>query len=182
MDSCYKPPKIANLMLNGFVHVLILLTIIATFFFLYVSNLAKNKFHNEIKSVLDDNLQNILEKTDKNKNLKKILIQLNPVIQKASAFYNKNTNNTNTENEWLMKSTIFFILFILMIIIIVLFIIKLFCQKIPFTIIIKENIILFTLIGTVEILFFMYIAKNFIPTKPSLVINTVLNSLKNSFN
>lgn len=182
MDSqlCKKSPKSVNYFINGIIHVFILLTIISAFFFVYVSNLARNKFHDEISDVVNDNLTPALEKADKDKYIKNMLKNVD--LNRISNYFNRDNESTKTENSWLLKSTIAIIVILVLVSILSLVLIKIFCRKIPFTYILKENLILFTLIGTVEILFFLYIGKKFIPTKPSLVMETVVESLKKDFN
>lgn len=178
---CKKPPKNVNFFINAIVHVFILLTILSVFFFVYVSQLAKNKFHSELSDVVDDNLNPALQKADKDGYIKQLLQSMGPNLSQAAEYFNKENDATTIENKWLMYTTIIIIVGLLLLTIAILAIIKLFCHKIPFTAILRENIILFTLVGTVEVLFFLYIAKNFVPTKPSLVMQTVVDTLKKDF-
>jgi hypothetical protein len=176
---CGKSPKPVNFFINAIVHVFILLTIISAFFFIYVSQLASSKFHDELEDVMNDNLEPALQNADKKGYIKNILKGIN--LSQAAQYFNKENEATTIQNRWLMQATIGIIIMLMLTMIIVLFITKLFCKKIPFGSILRENIILFALIGSVEIIFFLYIAKNFIPTKPSLVMQTVVNSLKTNF-
>lgn len=178
---CNKPPKNLNFFINAIVHIFILLTIISSFFFVYVSQLAKNKFHSELSDVVKNNLGPSLQKADKDRYIKTLLQGMGPNLSQATQYFNGENEATAIENKWLMWTTIGIIVVLVLTVIIILAIIKLFCQKIPFVTILKENIILFTLVGAVEVVFFLFIAKNFIPTKPSLVMETVVNSLKTDF-
>ena len=57
------------------------------------------------------------------------------------------------------------------------------CNKcVPVGRILLENIVLFGLIGVIEAVFFMFIAKQYVPVKPSYFINETLSSLKKTFN
>ena len=181
MDNpiCRKPPKNLSFFVNSIIHVFILLTIISAFFFVYVSRLATSKFHDELADVINDNLAPAIEKADKNQYIKKILQQMN--LSQMIQYFSQESESTTIENSWLMKTTIIIIVGLVIVTIIILVVIKLFCEKIPFGSILRENIILFSLIGIVEVLFFLFIAKNFIPTKPSLVMETVVSSLKDNF-
>lgn len=178
---CNKPPKNLNFFINAIVHIFILLTIISLFFFVYVSQLARSKFHSELSDVVDNNLGPALENADKDKYIKKLLQNMGPNLSQAVMYFNNENEATTIQNTWLIKATIGIIIFLLVATIAILFIIKIFCRKIPFSAILRENIILFTLVGLVEVLFFLFIAKNFIPTKPSLVMETVVNNLKSNF-
>lgn len=184
MDSpiCVKPPKNVNFFINSIIHIFILLTIISAFFFVYVSNLARSKFHNELADTINDNLTPALEKADKDQYIKDLLKNIQPQLNQASVYFQGENESTTIENQWLMKTTILIIAMLVLTTVIIIIILKLFCKKIPFTVILRENIILFTLVGAVEIMFFLFIAKNFIPTKPSLVIQTLFDSLKKNLN
>ena len=177
---CGKSPKQINFFINATVHIFILLTIISAFYFLYVSKLASSKFRDELADVIDNNLGPAIENADKDKYLKKLLQGMN--LSQAAQYFNNENEATKIENKWLMQATIGIIIMLVLIMVIVLFITKLFCKKVPFGAILRENIILFVLVGSVEIIFFLFIAKNFIPTKPSLVMQTFVNSLKKNFN
>jgi hypothetical protein len=53
------------------------------------------------------------------------------------------------------------------------------CHKtVDITSILKENIVLFIFVGITEYIFFTNIAIKYISTKPSLLVNTMINTLK----
>jgi len=171
--------KNINFFVNVIVHIFILLTIISTFFFLYISKLGKEKFHNEIEKIISNNMNKILRDGDKEKYIKNLLKNLD--LEKGKEIFNKPEKWSEIQNNWLVKITGTVIFILILIMIIILFIVYLFGYRIPIESILKENIILFSLIGTVEIGFFFFIARYFIPTKPSLLLETLLNNLKTNF-
>lgn len=176
---CKKSPKSINFFINGIVHILILLTILSVFYFVYISNLARDRFHDELADVINNNLTEAIEKADKDQTIKNKLKTLD--LKRISAYYNKNSETTDLENGWLVKATVGILLMITLTLVIVLFVVKTFCKKIPFSSILKENAIMFGLIGLVEVAFFFFIARKFVPTKPSLVMQSFVDSLKNNF-
>lgn len=173
---CQKSPKKADFFINAVLHVFILLIIISAFFFLYVSQLASEKFKDELADVINDNLNPALSKADKDGKIKAILAQID--LERMTEYYDVESQETKTQNGWLLKTTIMIVVVLLLILVVTIAIIKIFCRRIPFGRILQENIILFTLVGSVEIAFFMFIARKFIPTKPSLVMQSFLDSIR----
>lgn len=178
---CRRPPKAINFFINSAVHVLILLVILSAFFFVYASQLARDKFHSELEDTINENLTPMLQKIDTDGYIKKTLKEIQPNLQAAETYFNQDSPTTKNENRWLLVAVISTIAALIIIITIVIVILKVFCAKIPLGEILRENVILFTLVGATEICFFLFIAKNFIPTKPSLIMETVVSSLKKSF-
>ncbi len=174
--------KTTTFFLNSTLHVIILLLILSLFFFIYVSKLSSATFKNEITSILRDNFIPAIQKADTKGLLKQSLkkTDLNPWIN-----YYKNTPEESTviENEWLKKSTAIVLTFLIVIFFLTIALLKFDCkQDIPLFRIIRDNIILFFFVGMIEILFFYYIARKYIPVYPSTMINAIISTLKKEFN
>lgn len=168
----------SNFFINSTLHVLILLLIISSFFFLYVSKLSSNTFKRELGHIIDDNLIMAIRNSDKNGALKAYIraTDLTPWIEH---YRTTPDDESIIQNRWLKRVTIFVIIFLIVMFITTVCILKFSCnQKIPLKRILLENIILFSLVGMVEILFFLFIARKFIPVVPSLMIRTIINTLK----
>jgi hypothetical protein len=176
---CKKSPSHINFFINGILHVFILLTILSLFYFIYISNLSRERFHQELGNVINDNLAPAIEKADKDGTIKNTLKKLD--LQTMENYYNKDSETTTLENSWLKKSTFGVLTMVLIFLFTVIIIVKSFCKKIPLVSILKENIIMFTLIGLVEVCFFLFVARKYVPTKPSLVMQSCIDSLKKNF-
>ena len=180
-ELCSRPPKNVNFFLNTVVHILILLLIISGFFFLYVSKLSQDKFKSEVTDLVDQNFNTLIKTADKDQVVKKLLSEVN--VDRISDYYQNQTDQVKQlTNTWLSRVTIMAIAMLVFTIIMVVVILKSSCgQCIPILEIIKENVILFAFVGFVEISFFLFIAKKFVPTKPSLMMESMISSLKANF-
>lgn len=178
MNSCNASSKNMDFIMNILIHVLILLCIISGFFFLYVSKLSKSKFQEELNDLISNDLMNTLKNADKTGTLK----TLNLGDDIVNFYKNKVDEATVLQNWWLTVITITMVITLIISVAVIVLIMKYSCnQCIPLWHIIKDNLILFFFIGIIEITFFMLIARNFIPVKPSLMINTILERLKSKF-
>lgn len=178
-DLCRPDSKNMNFFVNSILHVLILLTILATFFFAYVSNLSKDKFHDELQDAFKNDLIPELEKADSKGILKRFLQKID--LNKVSEYYDKPNQATILQNNWLFGTVIASIGIFFLILMVILGLFKYFFYNIPIMSILWENIILFLLVGCIEISFFLFIGKNYIPIKPSLIPNTIINKVKKEF-
>jgi uncharacterized protein involved in cysteine biosynthesis len=175
-----------ELIVNIILHVLILLSILSLLFWFVITKLEKDNITKEVNNNISDyfdNLKENLNEKDKN-DIKNIIKNSNNVLEDLKKLYVKPSENNETTNRWVLYSNLLYILLILGILLTIVLTIRLVCKSndFPFWHILKENIIIFTFVGMIEVFFFLNIALKFIPTKPSLIINSVLNSLKEKFN
>jgi len=173
---CKRPPTNVTFFINVIIHVFILLMIISGFFFIYVSQLAKDKFRGELSDVITENLGDALRNADSEGYIKKGLQVVD--LEKFKDYYDRPDPTAANENSWLFRTTIMIVIVLVLLLVIVVVIVKLFCKRIPFGSVLVENLVLFTLVGAVEICFFLFIARYFVPTKPSLIIQSTIESIK----
>ena len=173
---CKRPPANVTFFINVIIHVFILLMIVSGFFFIYVSQLAKDKFRGELSDVISENLGDALRGADSDGYIKNVLGRVD--LQKFKDYYDRPDPAAATENIWLFRTTVMIVIVLVLLLVIVVVLVKLFCRRIPFGSVLVENLVLFTLVGAVEICFFLFIARNFVPTKPSLIVQTTIESVK----
>jgi len=178
--SCKIAPKSISLIISILLHILILLVIISTFYFLFIAKVAKKSFQNEIKHAVDDNLIPSIRKSDTNGQIKKILKDSN--LETIKEHFKLQSDVTNLQNDWLLKTNYGVIIGILLLLIVSVFILYFSCGKVPYITILLENTVLFCFIAVVEVVFFLYIGSKFIPTKPSLLMKTFVESLEKNLN
>lgn len=172
--------SVASFFLNSTLHVIILLTILSLFFFLYVSKLSSETFKNELSNILSDNFIPAIRKADKDGVFRK---QIQKVNFDAWINYYKNTQEDATviENGWLKRSTMIVLGFLIAIFVLSVVLLSLSQEKLPILAIVRDNIILFFFVGLIEITFFYYIARRYIPVSPSVMISTIITTLKKDF-
>ena len=167
------------LSMNVLIHVIILFSFLSLFFFKFVSKVEEDAFKSELGDMIEENVNKvILNNQDVKPRIKKIL----PALKKLNVLY-ENPDGFTLERNILVKfSAIFMILILLSIFITITTTLAFGCDKnVSIKHLIIENIIIFILIGIVEYMFFTRIAIKYIPTTPSLMINTLINTLKNQF-
>lgn len=177
-----------NFALDIALHVLILFTFLTIFFFVYISKLEKQNLNNVTDSLIEEKTGNLLNTVDEWQNkLKKlndnidIKIDWNVVNNISDKLIEKSKDETvqiKNNNDKLFKESMIIILslFILFIgLVIVLFLLG---YNIHLKHIIIVNLIIFSLTGVIEYLFFTNVASKYIPVNPDFTTNTILDRLK----
>jgi hypothetical protein len=163
--------------LDIMIHTTILFTFLAAFFFLYISKIEQNAFEDEISSLIDDNLGPAI--ADNKDLLSPIVMSVKPMLKQLQTNYNKPNKYITESNKLIKFAAGFVILLLLCIILTIILTAKLDCGKnVNITHIIVENTLVFIFVGMVEFWFFTNIAIKYIPTSPSLMVNTLIDSLK----
>ena len=152
--------------LNMVAHVAFLVTILSLVFIFYTSRIMSKAVTNQISNLIDKQQEKILSLLDNNhiQELKKLSSQINEdkLKQMLNANSERLVNNSFVDITLLESGVLFFIMLIIGFIFI-----KMSCVNIKFTHILSENILIFILVGVVEILFFMNIILKYIPAYPS---------------
>jgi energy-coupling factor transporter transmembrane protein EcfT len=167
---------------NILIHVVILFAILAFFFMFYVSHVASNAFKNEFEELIGKNLGNLLNQYDDG-TLKSGLKTLNEtkILDVFENIYSKPDEVVAAHNALMQKITFMILIFCVITIIVIIGVIYYTCGKcVSLKDILIDNLIVFTFIGVAEYLFFTKIAVKFIPSPPSLLVNTIIESLKKS--
>ena len=177
-NTCLSLHADQSIVFNLLIHALILFCILSGLFVFYISKLETDAFNSEIHTNITKKLPEALKQYDKDGKLKKELASL--PYNSLNQFYDKESETTRIYNSSLKKYMLFIIAILLLLIISGALWLKLSCsQCIDFWSIFKHNIVIFIFVGIVEFAFFFMIAKNFIPTPPSLLIKKVFEDLKN---
>jgi hypothetical protein len=240
-----------TLIVNIFLHVTILFTILANFFMYYIADISSNAINNELKQSIDESFEPLHKNKSKindkintlkqqydillkqynndkilqsqssiiNSRLNDILLQINnlefiggssPVpistnslpalilpnlndvssyIKNLSFDYYLDLFSKNNETREKVNKQVFSeikVVNFLLILFLVIFVATLnFTGAITmgeFGHILLENVITFFFVGIVEIVFFLNIALKFVPAPPSLIITSLLSSLKKIIN
>lgn len=183
MKSCTNIScESVNFFVNCLLHILILFTILSIFFIIVISKLESEAFKKEIKNLLGNQINNSINTlTDENKKKLKSFLE-NVDLEKLKTLFDKPSDYIVINNSWtnfLSYSIILFLSIILICIIVLLYVSCKFVINIKEIII--ENLIIFIFVGAIEVCFFLYIAQNFVPVSPSLMVDTLINDLKKKF-
>jgi len=175
-----------NMSVDIALHVFILFTFLSIFFFAYVSKLEKQNVNDTTNSVINEETNgflNELDKWDKKldiginwKNVDKIAIDM----QKD---YNKNVSSIEDNNKKLLKTSIIIIVVIFILLIASIIFIKYYTTyDLKLKHIIITNIIIFSITGFIEYLFFTLVATKYVPFTPDFTAKTVLDRIKYNIN
>lgn len=189
--KCVKPKPTDLLIVDIFVHVIILLGILLAFFVLFISKLETSELEDQIKSQIDQNIPTLYDNINKKPPgvFKNLITQLNTgdkdnpsVLSTMHEYYSKPDSETQYKNKFPIIGALIVLLALIAGLFAVWSILKYSCNKnIPIKTIIFENIVLFGCIGIIEVIFFQNIAMHYVPTKPSYFVNKTLDSLKAKF-
>ncbi len=188
--KCLKPKNTDLLVVDIFVHVIILLGILLSFFVLVISKLETKELTGQITNQIDTNLPklyNDINKSSPNNAFQTLVKSLNKggdksILSVMERYYDKPDAATESENSMPILGALIVLLSLTGGLIAIWAVLKYSCNKcIPLGGIIFENIVLFGCIGVIEILFFNFIASKYVPTLPSYFVNETLESMKRKF-
>lgn len=178
-ESTFQNDYILRFIINCILHVAILFTILGAFFIFYISHVEEKAYQKEINSLINDALIPQLNKLDPDNQQKiKSLLQSLP-LESLQKPYSKTSKWVNINNTWLKRviwSVVAF-LFVLLTGLLLLYYIR--CRgNMNFGEVLLENIIIFILVGSIEIYFFTTIAAKYIPVHPSLMTEVFIETIK----
>jgi len=171
------------LALNIVLHIAVLYAFISSFFILYVSRIERDAFKSEFGNIVNENLTQALENANaaSGGQFKTVIQGLEPVLQVMANIYSKPTPEIQTYNKALFTSSYMVLFIIFFTFVLLVGVLKYSCHVcMPLGHIIKENLIVFAVIGITEFWFFDKIGSQFVPVKPSLLITTLINRLKSN--
>jgi steroid 5-alpha reductase family enzyme len=175
--------------INGILHILILFTFLTILFFTLVASLEKSSFENEMTKEINNSVKSMssnLSAEDKEQVSKFVNQPVNENGQTTLDIgidrYSKPSDFIIEHNKWVKITAISVILVVLLCILIIIFVLSYSCNKCTgITSIIKENVVTFMFVGLVEYLFFTQIAFKYVPTPPSTMITSLIDSFKKTF-
>ncbi len=171
--------EVLTTFLNVVLHVFILWTLLIAFFFVYISKVIRESMQNQIGGQIDDAMDKSFDEIPDVQKLRlKIVLQNMPLDEMIEVF-SQETDAVTVNNRWLMIVSALISLFLILSFVIILVVLKYSSPtKVSASHILMENAIVFTIIGAVEFIFFMYIALKFIPVLPSVATTTIIERLK----
>jgi len=160
MKSCWTPPtSTIEFFINCLIHIFILFSILTVFFILYISKLEVTTFKKEIDEFIGNEIDIGLDGLDTTKKNALLTILKNVDFTKIKTYESTEAKYVRYNNRWLITLSVSIIVFISILIILLIIILYYGCKMcIDITKLIKENMITFLFVGTIEVLFFLYVA------------------------
>lgn len=179
MKHCKKTSENLVFGVNIVFHVLILFIFLTLFFILFVSNLTKKSFENEIGHLIDENLGRYIDNMDKTQK-DQLGLYMNMIpIDKLMDKFKEPSEYVLEHNKWVKIVAIGVAVMGMIGLGVVIYVLYNNCnQCLPLSHIIKENVFVFALVGVVEYLFFVNVAFKFVPAPPSLLVKSLINKFK----
>lgn len=181
-----RPSPKFELGLNIITHVLVLFTALTLLFLLVVSKTETDALQGETISAIETHLRTALQKADVQTNgqLKTDLRLLAPALSTIKATVNKPDQATVEYNRGLFRNA-YLIMGIFAAVLLTMTLTMGYGAGVPtwhmLAIVLVSNLFVFIIIGGVEYMFFKHVAVHYVPTKPSLLTDTVLDSFKKAF-
>lgn len=172
-----------EVILNVFLHALILWGFLTVFFFFYITKLSRQALEDELGGYIDEYLPQSLENMSPEEKVKLRLILNRLPLDKLEAFYYSTPSpEVVVNNEWDLRSALTSLGFLAVIFITMVVILKVNCAPgVGVWKIIGENIAAFAFVGVIEFVFFRYVAFKYVPVLPSRITNDLIARLKQNF-
>ena len=178
LNNCKFRGPTVDFGINIYIHVLFLFTILSMLFIHIISKIESDAINDELSDLVSDGIQNNYTKID-NSNKEKLKSVLNMIdLNTLSKLYAREDKTRKINNNNVFKSIYMALAVLVIIFILVIALNKGLCHDVPLKHIIIENLIIFTGIGAVEFMFFKYIILKYIPTKPSFMIEYIVDRAK----
>ncbi len=169
--------------INILLHVFVLFTFLVVFYIVVVTKLETDAIHHQVKRALDSNLKLAFASADMTtdgqfKSAVQALDSVGVLDRLTIAFSVPDPANTEA-NKGLFQTAISACIALFLVIATFVFALSWLCKKkVYFPALLRENFIVFGLVGLVEILFFLAIALSFVPEVPSTLLKSIVDSFQ----
>ena len=181
METCVRPNKYTPFAVNIAIHIVILFTILSVFFMTYVSKISTDALNGELKGSIEGGIDGLIASIPEEQRTEVISLIKKLPLEGLKRYYTGTDPFVEMYNKWLFRTNTMLIISMVVAVVLAVSILIYSCnQCIDIKHIIKENVITFIFVGIVEYLFFTKVAIKYIPSLPSTIITTSLNSLKNN--
>jgi hypothetical protein len=169
---------IIGIFINIIIHMCILFVFLSLFFFFYISKKEQEKLNQEV-DILSEKIPSILssiEKNDKNHIIQWDLIKKN--TEKEKSINDIDIDKYIEKNNKNLKYLSIIIAITMLLLSFSVYFYNRNNSNLNIFYIIKENIIIFLFIGTIEFMFFKYVASKYSPIYPVDISLTISNRIK----
>jgi len=175
---CNRDQFFVNFTANVSLHVLLLFTVLSLLFIKIISKIESKTINSELTDIISDTIKNNYEKLDPEQ--QKLLsasikhIDFKNIIE----LYSTEDTTRKLNNKDIFRSIYISIILLFTMLILILVISKKLCNNIPIKHMISENIIIFAVVCVIEYMFFKNIIMNYVPVKPSFMMQYMVNKVK----
>jgi hypothetical protein len=169
---------------NAVIHVLILFTALTLLFIFIVAKTETRALQGEFDNALTDNLRKALENAEIASGgvLRKTLQPMAEPLRFAENFVDERDAETETYNQSLFVYS-FIVIGACALILLTMLLVASYEAKAPgvakaFGALIFSNVVLFVLVGGTEFVFFKRVATKYVPIKPSLITEQIIEDIK----
>lgn len=177
-NECISPAKYTSFAINICLHVMILFAILSCLFHFLISRVEKSTINGQ----LTDSINKLADNITNDKQFQSYLYggTQEQIADKLRNMYAYPDETVTENNSWLMKVTIIANIAVFIIVVSIILLLIFNCKEcIPIGHILAENAGTFTLVGIIEVLFFLNVAMQYIPIHPDIVSKTFLSELLN---
>lgn len=175
--------EVYEIILNVFLHILILWAFLTVFFFFHIAKLSKDALDNELGGYIDEYLpQSLNDMNPADRERLRVALKNMPLEKFMNFYYATPSPEVVTNNDWNLRSALTSLGFLAVIFITMVIILKFNCAPgVSVWKIIGENIVAFTFVGLIEFAFFTLVAFKYVPVLPSKITNDLIARLKQNF-
>jgi len=172
-----------GLLVNVFLHVLILLIFLTVLFFTVISKKEKKEIESQAKNGIESGITKLLDKIPKNRTLPpKIWENVINEMNKAEIKYKDNNPETDKNNKTILTNVIIIISMLFCVVVFYMIYISIVKKKhIGIKYILIDNFFIFLILGSLEFIFFWYIIQHYIPIYPQDAEIEVLEHIQSYF-
>lgn len=169
------------ILLDGFLHIFMLLLFLTLFFVIILSKIEKEELKKQVSKGVESSVDELFKEVGNSNAVKNAFRKIDPELSGLEKIYEKSDSPSDEYNNGLIRDALIMVTTILVGFIMTVLILKFSAgRKIPLLKIIIANIALFSLLVVIEFVFFMYISRNYVPVKPSVVIERTIKDIRNS--
>lgn len=165
--------------LNFVFHSLILFTFLTIFYFMYIVKLTKDVFKHEISEIMEKSMEDEIKEIKKDKNMNVFLSMLS--LDEIQKEYSKENKTVGAKNGGIKNVVLTVNILLWIFLIFTIIILKKKCDdgcNTHISHILTENALIFILIGSVEFMFFKFIASQYVPVPPSFMTSYFLENIQ----
>jgi hypothetical protein len=177
---CEPYGKTVDIGITVISHVVILFFILSMFFIFYVSNITSTTFNRELDHQVTTNIDRALIglTSEEQLALRAALKAIN--FDRLIKFYSQPDKTVKAHNEWLFRTVIIVNVILMVLTVLTISTAKMLCYDVHIGHLALETFLIFLGVGVVEFMFFKFVASQYVPAPPSLMVKSIIDSLQNS--